>query len=99
MERNSSSFSFDSGGARHVLVRRGDEEIAEITRHTSIRLAEVDIRCQGDEGERDYKCISGGIYLNEDLVGRVYEVRGFHYIDIEKKHLCEGILAFFITIG
>ena len=100
MEKHSPSFSFEDGGARHVSVYRGDEEIAEVIRHTSIRLAEVDIHCQGDNEEKHtYKCLSGGIYLDEVLVGRVYEVRGYHYLDIQKKHLCEGILAFFVTIG
>lgn len=95
MKKHSHSFSFENGGAPHVRVLRGDEEIAEIVR----RRSEVDIRCKGDEENQHYTCQSGGLYLDEVLVGRVYEVRGYHYLDIESKHLDEGILAFFTTIG
>ena len=99
MDQHAHSFSFEGGGARQVIVKKGGQEIAEVVRNTSIRLLEVDIYSKTEGNSNTYKCLSGGLYLDSQLVGRVYEVRGYHYLDIKKEHLCEAILAFFVTIG
>jgi len=99
LDKHTHSFSFEGGGASQVSVKKGDKEIAEVIRHSSIRLLEVDIICKKGETPKTYRCLSGGILLDDELIGRVYEVRGYHYLDVQKAHLCEGILAFFATIG
>lgn len=99
LKSHSPSFSFEGGGARQVQVETEAGKVAEVIRYSSIRLAETDIQCMDGDSNHTYKCLSGGIYLDDALVGRIYEVRGHHYLDIERKHLCAGILAFFVTLG
>jgi hypothetical protein len=98
VDSGSQSFSFDTGSPRRLTVEAGGEKVADLHRHSNFGPATVDIVCYG-EGAGEYQYRSGGLFLGEALVGRIYEVRQHHYLDVEEKHFCDGILGFFVTIG
>jgi hypothetical protein len=98
LDSKAHSFSFETGTPNGLVVEVDGEKKAQIHRHSNFGPANVDIECFGDcAGEFQYR--SGGIFRSDELVGRIYEVRQHHYLDIEKQYFCEGILGFFVTIG
>lgn len=98
LDSRSHSFSFETGSPSRVKVEKGGVSTATVHRHSNFGPATVDIECHG-ENARNYQYRGGGLFLGEALVGRIYEVRQYHYLDIEKQHFTDGIMSFFVTIG
>ncbi len=77
-------------------VYRNNLLLAEIQRRFSWTEASTQITAR--EGGAPWVFIHGGIYHHERLVGRIYEVRSWLYLDIETDHATEGVLALFLTL-
>lgn len=92
------SFSFETGSPSRIEVEVDGTLVARVRRRSNFGPAHVDIECMGGNPQT-YEFRGGGIYCDEELVGRIYEVRKYHYLDIRKEHFRDGILGFFITIG
>lgn len=91
------SFAFVSGQAGRFVVLVGEKEVARIKDGGSLLQPQVDIVCLSPS-ERTYAIRNGGIFLGERLVGRVYYVHDAHHLDIEREHLNEGILGYFVSL-
>jgi len=50
------------------------------------------------EGGEPHVYAQGGIYHRGRLVGRIYEIRAWIYLDIEAEHTTEGVLALYFTL-
>lgn len=93
------SFSFDTGNSpSRIVVDIDGDEVGKVERKSNFGPANVHIDCGGDDAEH-YEFRGGGLYHGEALVGRIYEVRQHHYLDIHKQHFRDAILSFLITIG
>jgi len=91
------SFSLFRNAPTHLTVRRDRKETAKIRRRFTLGSTEIDISCL--EPEKVELCVKGfGLYKNDKLVGRVYSMRRFNYLDVEKEYFHDGILGFFITM-
>jgi hypothetical protein len=98
LETSQVSFSFETGSPSRIEVQVSGETVGRVRRKSNFGPAHVTIECLG-EVPATYDFQGGGIYFGDELVGRIYEVRQFHYLDIHKKHFRDAILSFFITIG
>lgn len=93
------SFSFETGSSpSRILVEANGEPVGKVQRQSNFGPAHVSIECGSEEPDL-YDFRGGGLYSGESLVGRIYEVRQHHYLDVHKNHLRDAILSFFITIG
>ena len=93
------SFSFETGNSpSRIAVEANGVSVGKVERKSNFGPANVRIECGSGEPEV-YEFRGGGLYRGEALVGRIYEVRQHHYLDIHKQHFRDAILSFFITIG
>lgn len=98
LERQVLSFSVETGSPSRIEVVAGDEPVAKVQRRSNFGPAHVDIECLGGDPQT-YEFRGSGIYRDEELVGRIYEVRQYLYLDIQKAHFRDGILSFFVTLS
>jgi hypothetical protein len=90
------SFSLDPALPGRLVVTKEGEVIARITSRFSFTAIHTEIKILQPE-ERAYSVRHQGIYYEEKLVGRLYNVRQSGYLDIKKDHFNEGILAYFLV--
>ncbi len=95
--RRSISFSFEARSTSWIAVYRGDEKIAEAKRRFSLMESSVVITAYAPEGP-EIVARASGLYQNEILVGRTYQVRQHIYLDIREESLTDGLLGFFIAM-
>lgn len=95
--RGGRSFAFDVGVPRHLLVRRADEQTAELKRRFNFGTAVVDISCN-QNGAQDYVFRAGGFYRGEELLGRIYFIRNYAYLDLRQTALNDGTLVLFTSM-
>ena len=91
------SFVFDAGVPRRLIVTRGDQETADLKRRFNFGTATVDISCT-QNGAQDHVFRAGGFYKGEELLGRIYFIRNFAYLDIRKAALNDGNLVLFAAM-
>ncbi|MCH7959412.1 MAG: hypothetical protein IID08_04750 [Candidatus Hydrogenedentes bacterium] len=91
------SFGFDGGVPAVVGVSVDGKEIARLNRRRTWTTSVVDIVCEGPEREH-FVVRDLGVYRDERMVGRVYRLRGYTYLDIERTSFCDAILGFFIAM-
>ncbi len=91
------SFSFDWGVPSQFQVMRGDKRLAEIERPLTVGPGRVEIRC-GDPGDHVVHFRDGGLFENEVLVGRIYALRSYLYLDVRRACLDDAVLAFYICM-
>lgn len=91
------SFSFVPGSAGRFEVRVGEDEVALIRDGGTLLHPCTEIICRSPEA-RTYIVRDGGIYLDGRLVGRVYYIHDAYFLDIEKEHLNEGVLGYFVSL-
>lgn len=91
------SFAFVSSQAKRFGIYVGEVEVARIEEGGTLLRPSTNIVCHTPV-ERTYAVRDGGIHLDDRLVGRVYYVRRAHYLDIEKDHLNEGTLGYFVSL-
>jgi hypothetical protein len=91
------SFSFDAGTPSALRVLRGDKETARVVRRWSVGPGRVEISGDRQPG----KAIvfrSGGLFAGEALVGRIYSIRNYLYLDAKQSYVDDGVLAFFVCM-
>lgn len=96
--RGDHSFAFDVGRPGEFQVSRGEQGTAFLSKRFSFGPSSVRIRCEGDPAQV-LSFREGGIYSGDRLVGRIYSIRNYAYLDIERDYLNDGTLAFFVTMG
>lgn len=91
------SFSFNSGTPRRAVVFRQDDETGEILRHFSFGAGRVEILSRR-KPERPLVFRNGGLYDGAELVGRVYAMRNYLYLDVRRTYLDDALLGFFVAM-
>ena len=72
------------------------KKMATIVCRNTLRTAVADI-FELIPVEMKYLVRDGCIYYADRLVGRIYDIRDYFYLDIEQGHATSGILAYFMT--
>ena len=91
------SFALETGIPRHLIVRREDQKTAELKRRFNFGTATVDISCM-ENGAQDYVFRAGGFYRGDELLGRIYFIRNYAYLDLRKTALKDGTLVLFAAM-
>lgn len=91
------SFGFDRGTPAELRVLRDDKEVAHVKKRFSFATPSVIISASEPE---PHEIVARGrsLYHNERLIGRIYYIRRYLYLDIEKDRLNDGILGFFVAM-
>ncbi len=89
------SFVIGASTPSRLDVFRGERPVARIERRFSLRTPRVVITTVGDTLPV-VTARAGGLYRNDVLIGRVYTIRGFVYLDLQKDCFSDGILGFFV---
>ncbi len=93
----SRSFSFDAGTPAALCVVRNGAECARVSRRWSLGPGRVEI-----SGERQpakpLVFRSGGLFDGEVLVGRIYSIRNYLYLDVKQSYVDDGLLAFYVCM-
>ena len=95
--RSGSSFAFEVGVPRHLIVTRAGEETAVLKRRFNFGVSAVDISCR-QPTVQDYVFRAGGFYRGEELLGRIYFIRNYAYLDLRKTALNDGTLVLFAAM-
>lgn len=95
--RGERSFAFNVGVPRYLLVRRADEQTAVLKRRFSFGRSVVDISCNRN-GAQDYVFRAGGFYRGGKLLGRIYFIRNYAYLDLRQTALNDGTLVLFTSM-
>jgi hypothetical protein len=92
---NSLSFGFDAGFPSRVRVRRGNDEVAALRKRRGLGLPKTEIVTGG------WRLIARGrgLYDGERLVGRVYFLRQYLYLDVQEAYCNDGVLSFFVALA
>ncbi len=89
------SFSMDPVLPGRVRITVDKREVATIRPKFSLKSPTAEIR-RIEPKKCTYLVKRDSIYAGDRLVGRIYVMRQALYLDIERSHLNEGILAYFI---
>ncbi|MBI4557076.1 MAG: hypothetical protein HY706_05775 [Candidatus Hydrogenedentes bacterium] len=92
------SFLLLEGLPSRLDVYVNDECVARIKGRFNLNVPILEITCSRPAPAK-YAFRENGIYRERRLVGRIYELRGRLYLDIESAELNEGILALFIGMS
>lgn len=97
MEKGGRSFRF--GGVLPAVARvfREGEEVAILRRPFTLSDLEVEIESTRPSGTL-LQLRNKGFFADNRLVGRVYNLRGSCYLDIDQAYFNEGVLAYFVTM-
>ena len=79
-----------------VSIFSEKKRIATVVCRNTLRSTVVDI-FEILPAETTYCIKDGCIYCANRLVGRIYDIRSYLYLDIERQHATSGILAYFMT--
>lgn len=94
-EGHSSSFLLSAGTPPRFTISRDGETTGKVERTSGLRADRVEI--EGPKQPAEPLVFSAGsLWDGDDLVGRVYSIRGFLYLDIQTKYLDDAVLAFYI---
>jgi hypothetical protein len=96
--KGAGSFLFDQDLPRCIGIYEHGEEVARICRRFSFDAAETTIE-PAVEKERLLTVRRKGIYDGDRLVGRLYNLRGSYYLDVERGYLTNPLLAYFVTVS
>lgn len=93
------SFVFDfSGKPSRITISRDGVEVARAQRRFTLMDPSCDIFVS-KPSEVHLVTRRGAIYRNGRLVGRIYTVRQFTYLDVELKSFSDGLLGYFVAMG
>lgn len=84
-------------GPGQVRVYAGKEHRASIERRMTLRgmTARVDL---AEPDRRHYRITNGCIYDSDRMTGRIYRLRRRIYLDLERAHMNDGLLAYLATV-
>lgn len=88
------SFTFGTAVARHLSVMRAGEAIGAIQHWAAIREPGAQLHTVVPH-PFDLRVHNDSIIRDDRLVGRIYELRGSCYLDVENDSFCEALVAFF----
>jgi len=91
-------FTVSRGTPSRITVSKADAVVAHVRRKMNFGPEKVEV-IMADESSPDIQILGGGIYTGDKMVGRVYEVRGSVYLDIQKSHFNDGLLAYFLLMA
>jgi hypothetical protein len=77
-------------------VLRNGEPVAEIERRLTIGPSCVEIRNLQTGETIEFR--DGGIYDGEALVGRIYDIRNYLYLDVRQSRLDDAVLGFYVAM-
>jgi hypothetical protein len=89
------SFSFNPNAPSRISVLESGNELAWASLQFNFGAPKTMIRMQNGN---KLDVIENAIYHENELVGRIYEVRKRTYLDINKEYIGPGILGFFIAM-
>lgn len=92
------SFSIWGGMPSRLTVYAGPDEVARFRRRFSLSGPCYTIDCLRPEPKR-YLYRSGGFFDDKRLVGRIYNIRGWLYLDVENTESSKAFLALFVSIS
>lgn len=92
------SFRIGGGLPSHAKVYRGDTLVAHLRRPLTFGDLEVVIESLHPEPSI-LQLRSKGLFVDNRLVGRVYNLRGSCYLDIDKRFFNDGVLAYYVTMA
>jgi hypothetical protein len=96
IRKSASSFSFlEDNTPSHADVYIGAELVGSIQRAFSLKVPVFAVTTIWPV-QRKYALRGDGIYRDRRLVGRVFRIRRYVYLDIHEDQYCEAILALFI---
>jgi len=95
-KRNWFSISFTSRAPKTISVFKDNKKIATIKPKFSF-FGSAFIVTLFENGKETYWILQSGIFHKGELIGRIYQVRQYLYLDIKKEHFNIGLLTFFIT--
>jgi hypothetical protein len=78
-------------------VFAGGEEVARIRRRFSPSTPAIHIECFLPEAKK-YTIHQGAIHHDKQIVGRIYYLRNFLYLDIEESEFHPAILGLFVAM-
>ncbi len=81
----------------HVRVEEAGAPVAEIQLRYSLTKPTFTIFCHGAD-DHTHEVRRRSIYKGDRLVGRVYYLRQFLYLDVERAAFHPGVLAYFVAI-
>jgi hypothetical protein len=92
--------SFRIGGVlpARAHVFRGDEPVAVLRRPLTFGDLEVEIEVM-EPAPMVIQLRSKGFFVDNRLVGRVYNLRGACYLDMDKRFFNDGVLAYYVTMA
>lgn len=88
------SFTFGRAAARHLSVMHAGEAIGAIQHWAAIREPGALLHTVAPH-PFDLHIHNESIHRDDRLVGRIYELRGHCYLDVENDSFCEALVAFF----
>ena len=92
--------SFRIGGAlpSHAEVYRSDTLVAHLRRPLTFGDLEVEVEALHPEPVV-MQLRNKGFFVDNRLVGRVYNLRGSCYLDMDKRFFNDGVLAYYVTMA
>jgi len=90
------SFQMGLNLPAQLSVTRDGREVARIHRRFSLGETKVDIEIL-EPAPHTIQLRNEGFFADNRLVGRVYNLRGSFYLDIQKTHFNDGVLAYFVS--
>lgn len=96
VKRSWFSIAFTPRAPKVIHVIKDDQQIASIKPKFSF-FGSASVVTLLENGKENYWILQSGIFYNRELVGRIYKVRHYLYLDLRKEHFNYGLLAFFIS--
>lgn len=98
VEQRAQSFALSMGGPGRLSVYKDDKPIALIRHRFSLAAPHVDIESPPDHLPYTRHIHGDSILFEKRRVGRIYRLRGYLYLDIERAVFDEAILGYFATL-
>lgn len=90
------SIAFTSKAPKVIFAFKDNKKIATIKPKFSF-FGSASLITLFENGKETYWILQSGIFHNGELVGRIYQVRQYVYLDIKKEHFNLGLLTYFIA--
>ncbi len=92
------SFLLNQNTPRRLVVQKDEQEIARLERGFSMMDPIVEIVCNGPAPQK-FQTQGRNLYKEGKLIGRVYYIRRYIYLDVEEDCFHDGILSFFVAMA
>ncbi len=91
-------FTVSRGTPSRIAVSAEGNQVGQVRRKFHFGPEKVAVMMT-DDGTPDLEILGGGIFAGKDMVGRVYEVRGNVYLDVQQSYFNDGLLAYFLLMA